>query len=240
MDQFKRKIYSKAPVIEALIHFEFQSEPENFSSKLDIFCEYIAQDYPDCSTIQFMPVDLSNAASSQRNIGYRLANSSNDRILQLREQSFTFSCLAPYTKWEDMILQALNVWKSYQDLMQNAPLTRVAVRYVNQLNLPLSKLDLKSYLNIYPVISSEPPLDLGGYLMQLQIPFPKDNALATVIQVLEPQNLPEVASTLLDIEVTSTGELADEDLQALLNRLHKIENQVFETSITDRTRELFK
>jgi uncharacterized protein (TIGR04255 family) len=58
----------------------------------------------------------------------------------------------------------------------NDIITRLVVRYINKIDIPLPVGDLKEYLRTFPEVSSDLPQGLSGYFLQLQIPQ-EDNEL---------------------------------------------------------------
>src|SRR5262249_10954306 len=119
---------------------------------------------------------------------------------------------------------------------------RVAVRYINRLDLPGDRVELKDYLRTAPELSPDLVQGLVGFFMQLNIPHTdiKCTSLLNEITVEAPE--PGVVSVVLDIDLFRTEDLpqAEQDLWSLFETLHERKNEIFEACITDRTRELIK
>jgi uncharacterized protein (TIGR04255 family) len=64
-------------------------------------------------------------------------------------------------------------------------INRLALRYVNRLDLPLPVGDLKYYLRTVPEVSPDLPQGLSGYFMQLQIPQEDISAILILNQALQ-------------------------------------------------------
>ncbi|MGA7954867.1 MAG: TIGR04255 family protein [Gloeobacterales cyanobacterium] len=243
MIESDRRVYTKAPIIEALIHIGIQPpEGKSFSVTENVY-PYIKEDYPDREEIQRAQIKFDQGLmepSQVVQVGYKYSTSDKKQILQAQIDGFTFSRLAPYTTWEDLRNEAQRLWKFYQESVAPLAITRLAVRYINKLDLPLPIRDFRDYLRTYPEVSSDMPIGLEGYLMQLQIPYPEQQAIVTLSQTLLPLSTPEFISIQLDIEVTSSQVLGDEDSWATLEKLRTIKNEMFEASITNRTRELIR
>jgi uncharacterized protein (TIGR04255 family) len=238
-----RRVYAKPPIIEALIHIGIQPpEGRSFAVTESVY-QYIREDYPEREEIQRAQIKFDQGLMEplQAKVGYRYVTIDKKQILQAQIDSFTFSRLAPYTSWEDLKNEAQRLWIFYQESIAPLAVTRLAVRYINKLDLPLPIRDFRDYLRTYPEVSSDMPIGLEGYLMQLQMPCPEQQALVTLSQTLLPLSTPDFISIQLDIEVTSSQIVSeDEDSWAILEKLRTIKNEMFEACITNRTRELIR
>lgn len=101
MIESDRRIYTKAPIIEALIHIGIQPpEGKSFAVTESVY-QHIKEDYPEREEIQRAQIkfDQGLMEPSQAKVGYRYATSDRKQILQAQIDGFTFSRLAPYTTW---------------------------------------------------------------------------------------------------------------------------------------------
>ena len=130
----------------------------------------------------------------------------------------------------------------YRTAVQPQRITRLAVRYINRLELPLPIAELKDYLRTSPEVSSALPQNLAGYFMHLTIPLPdiKSTVMLTETPAASPD--PKVVSIILDIDLFRSLEIpsTEEELWDLFEVLRVRKNDVFEACITDRTRESFQ
>src|SRR5438445_13384 len=76
------------------------------------------------------------ATAVQHQTGFAFLSADQKRIFQARLGGFTFSQLAPYQGWEALCTEARRLWAVYRALTQPADILRVAVRYINRLDLP--------------------------------------------------------------------------------------------------------
>ncbi len=76
--------------------------------------------------------------------------------------------------------------------------------------------------------------------MQLQIPQQDLNCMLIINEALAPQTNPEIITIILDLDLfrQQVWDSSDEDIWLFLEKLRHRKNEVFEASITDRTREL--
>ena len=176
----------------------------------------------------------------------RFSQMINFAFWQVRPGGFTFSRLAPYQSWEPFRDEARRLWEITRTVVKPGTYTRVALRYVNRLELPLPFSDFKEYLLTVPEVAPTLPQALSTFFMQLQIPQVDIQAMLILNQQLLPQVLqgtqPVVAPVLLDIDLFKEIDLPqnEEGMWNLLETLHFKKNATFEGCITDKTRALIR
>jgi uncharacterized protein (TIGR04255 family) len=242
--------YTKASITEALIDLRVEFSSEVVLSSLKELQHNIESDYPIVEEMiiaegLFQAGSSVTATTSQRPLGYRFSSSDSKRILQARLDGFTFSQLEPYSNWETLRDEARRLWTFYCSVTQTQTVQRVAVRYINRLDLPIDSsgsLDFKNYLRTVPEISPNLPQGLSDYFMQLQIPQDDLQASLVLNEAIIPPVKPDTVSVLLDIDLFSTVDFpaASEATWDLLEKFRDRKNEVFEASITDSTRRLLK
>jgi uncharacterized protein (TIGR04255 family) len=88
--------------------------------------------------------------------GFRFERADARRVMQTKLDGFSYSALAPYDEWEGFRPEAKHLWKLYRDICHPIRVTRVAVRYINRIDIPLknsdprSSLQLEDYFKTYP------------------------------------------------------------------------------------------
>ena len=135
----------------------------------------------------------------------------------------------------------MRLWKLYRQAVNPLKVTRVAVRYINKIDIPVPTIDYKDYFLTTPEVSPGLPQMLSGFFMQLQFPQEDFGGLLILNETALSSNQPDTNSVVLDLDVFKAGlELtSDEDIWVLLNTLRNRKNQFFEGCITDKTRALF-
>ncbi len=245
--------YKHSPITEALI--DFRTSQTTHDPDVDVL-KFLAQanrglekDYPIREELYFFEGVISTAPSptvraTNSHIGYKFTNTDRKYVFQPAVESFTVNRLAPYEAWESFRDEAKKLWNSYLELARVTTVTRIAVRYINKIDLPLSFNDFRDYLSTLPEISSAMPNALSGYFMQLQIPLPTHEARIILTQALIEPSKKDVATVLLDIDVSKENlliELASSEGNEwkILDELHEEAGVIFEACITDKTRRLF-
>jgi uncharacterized protein (TIGR04255 family) len=182
------------------------------------------------------------AAATSKQDGLLFSTQDGTYVFQARLDGFTMSRLAPYDRWEPFRDEARRLWDVYRAVAKPTKVTRLAIRYVNRLDLPLPVADLKQYLRTVPEVSPELPQNLAGYFMQLRIPLDDIKSFLLVNQAIIDPARPGVASVVLDNDIFRVDDIpADEQgLWDFFEVLRQRKNDVFEASIANQARELFK
>lgn len=242
-----RAPYSKAPITEALI--DIQVTLPSGATVADLANVGIGEDtgYPHRRNRFAIQGEIAigeqiGTAARQTHVGYDFLSRDERQIVQVRLNGFTLSRLAPYDRWKTFREEAHRLWTLYRAVAEPASIDRVAVRYINRLNLPYPMEDLKDYLRTVPEVSSDLPQGLSGYLMQLAIPQEDIKADLLLNEALLPPPSPNMASVLLDIDLFRNlkDSIEEDELWGLLDQLRVRKNDVFEACITERTRELIR
>jgi uncharacterized protein (TIGR04255 family) len=240
------KHYPKAPIIEAVIDLRVELTSKVVDDLKKVHNgEEVA--YPTIESMnvvtgqmQLGPQMIGSTSTEHRGFLFRSAD--GKLIHQARLDGFTISRLAPYPRWEDFRAEAFRLWNIYRSVAQPSNIVRVAVRYVNRIDIPLPVNDFGDYLRTVPQVSPTLPQGLLGYFMQLVMPLEDFKSQAVIIETLIEPTTPNIVSVVLDIDIFRTADLPSDEaaLWALIEQLRNAKNRVFEGCITDKARELFQ
>ncbi len=243
------EVFPKAPITEALIDIRVQL-PGNVSlTDLETLHKGIKAEYPDKKTRQMWEgtFEVRNEkeplqTTDFRVDGYAFITSDGRQVVQYRLDGFTFSRLRPYSKWEEVHPEARRLWDIYRTATKPLLVTRLAVRYINAIEIPLKTFDYDDYFTAAPKIPEGLPQGLQHFFTRLVIPFPNRGAVAIVIQTPSGKQDPVNTAILLDIDVFEEVSLSPEDarIYEIFSVLREIKNEVFFKSVTERTKELFR
>jgi uncharacterized protein (TIGR04255 family) len=238
--------YENAPITEALIDIrvELPATTKGLQA-LESVHDRVKDRYPGKSkriylSGQFSAGDEVGASASQTPMGFAFNSEDGKPIFQARRDGFTFSRLRPYGSWPELRDEARRLWDIYGEIVNPEKITRVAVRYINQIDVPFSAIDYKDYFRTTPEVSPDLPQALSGFFMQLQFPQTDFEGLLILTQTAVPSPNPDSSSVILDLDVFKETDMASaEDVWEMLELLRNRKNQFFEGCITEKTRALF-
>ena len=243
------RTYSNAPITEAIIDLRVRPRTEIGVAGLADVNQGDEPQYPKSEPIFRAEVTSTfsegappTASAQQQPWGYKFISVNGKSIWQSRVDGFTFSQLAPYASWSPFRDEARRLWGRFREKTMPEAIERLAVRYINRIDVPSPGIDLKQYFRTSPEISPDLPQELSGYFMQLTLPQPDLGGAVLINQAIIPPPMPDMVSVVLDIDLFSEQNVpqSEEAIWDFFERLHVRKNEVFEACITDQTRRLFE
>jgi uncharacterized protein (TIGR04255 family) len=238
----------KAPIVEALIDIRVKLPSEVDIIKLESMGGLISRQYPKKKKrirfegkIDFKEGKLPEHEDTSQIDGYIYASEDERYIVQTRLDGFTVSRLKPYETWENLRDEAYRLWEIYVKTVSPEIITRVALRYINRLELPLSMGDLDEYLTSPPIIPKNLPQEICSFLTRVVIPEESIGAFAIITRAFE-SVVNNIVPIILDIDVfkKSEFEVDKKDAWEVIDTLREFKNKIFFEFITEKTKELYK
>lgn len=161
-------------------------------------------------------------------------------LVQMRQNGFTLNRLRPYTSWDELFPEAQRLWQQYFDASHPLEITRLAVRYINRIDIPDRIESLADYLEAPPVVPLGTPKMVSEFLTRIVVHDPDAAASANVVQVLEKGVDPNSVPIILDIDAYKHGSFDVADLVEAFESLHELKNRIFFAHITELTARLFE
>jgi uncharacterized protein (TIGR04255 family) len=239
---------ANAPIREALIDIAVKLPKDANLALLRTLRDRVAADYPQNSELGHAELEL--VLSDERNritqtktaLGYRCQTKDGNKIVQFRLNGFTYNWLRPYQTWEDLRDTAQGLWRAYQEVTKPVSVTRVALRYINNVEIPLPFKDFREYLATPPNIPAELPQKVTRFLSRVSIVQETSAFSAIITQAFEgivggAKNV----TVILDIDTSKRADFAnDEEIRQALEGLHIFKNDIFFNSLTEEAVRLFE
>ncbi len=239
--------YKKAPITEAIIDFKVRwRDGIDINAFRDIHPQ-IEDQFPQSELIQTNSIIIEpgpnrKIETTEQDIGYKFTSDNQVRIFQATIEGFTFNHLTPYDSWEPFRDEAKRLWDIYRNISPSLYVTRLALRYVNRVEIPGPLIDYDDYFLTFPRIGASLPQVLSNFFMQLHIPQEDLNGTLIINEAYSPSDSQNTIAVILDFDVFCVGQWSSDDdagIWGLLEELRTRKNQAFEASITEATRRLF-
>lgn len=244
--------YKRPPIIEAVIGINFKAPVPN--EVLADAKDRSKNDYPQVNTLENFQIEvqLQGARGSSNNTalnktgqrGFKLNSPDVTEILILQPTVVTVAQLPPYPGWEPFFKRFQRDWRAWKRAAGYREISRIGVRYINRIDIPLGAddgvLEEGHYLNIFPnVPPSLSPVD--GYAVQTRSRLPAINGIVTINSGIVTSPILGHMSILLDQDVACDQDPPqnDEALFDLLARIRDEKNKVFEACLNQGAREIF-
>ncbi len=183
------------------------------------------------------------AKGSSEPFGYLFTSADGKQVVQARRHGFSFTRLTPYQNWEAFIGEARDLWQKYVQLTRPEKVTRVALRFINRLDLPLPITDLKQYLLTGPELAPGLPQGLTSFFFRVVVPDTARQAVAIITETTEDAEHPRGRlPVILDIDAFREGvfSTSGDKLWPIFEQLRLFKNHIFFESLTEEAKELFK
>jgi len=173
--------------------------------------------------------------------GYIYKSGDGKNIAQFRIDGFTFSRLNPYSEWETVLSEAKRLWGLYSIKCLPELITRIAVRYINRLDLPLPIEDFADYLTAPPSVPDSLPQGVSQFLTRVVIN--DADITANIIQTMKSSPEADHIGVILDIDVFKLKEetgFEESSIWPEFEKLRDFKNRIFFESITEKTARLYE
>jgi uncharacterized protein (TIGR04255 family) len=241
---------NNAPIKEALIDLRVKLPPDFNVKRFEPAKGILRKRFPKCKErrafkggfgmedgrpIVETPIDLGVD-------GYIFTSSDEKKTVQFRKDGFTYNRLKPYTSWEDVLSEAKELWQLYVESSGAQIITRIAVRYINDLKIPLPIRDFSDYLTVPPRIPDNIPQLCRSFFSRVVVHDTSREIDANIIQSLETGAGPEFATIIIDIDVYKRMELdtVRDEIWQVFEQLRDLKNNIFFGSITEETARMFE
>jgi len=238
------------PVTEAQIDLQVESASSPGEAEFERFAAKVAKALPSRQELQRWKVRVALppkadhvAESSSTHRGWMLRSADGLHALQVRDDGIAYSRLRPYLGWQALRAEALAHWRNYCSEFAPLRVRRIAVRFINHIQLPPPPLDLERFFTTVPKVGDGVSPVLDGYFARLV--FAAGSAGGRVILTTALEADPGGSgrwSMLFDIDAFNEGPLPidEERVFAGLDQLRAVKNDVFFGSLTPVGLDLFR
>ena len=247
--------YDSPPIVEAVAEVVF-ANGELTPSALQQLALKLAADYPGepqlktqvsiVATLQPGVDGQQPALTTQNAVAPQtlvLSSADGNQQLNLSVNRLSVHGLRPYPGWDRLrraLADGVHIYKKATGATQIA---RVAVRYIDRIALPK---DEGLILEEYFITLARRPVAMGSALKGFSQSLHTFDTARNVHTVLHQASGPPTAAgapvILFDLNILSdfSGGIDDDAWLKRLDELHTLQREIFEQSITDRTRALFR
>lgn len=242
--------FVNAPITEALLDIRVDLPATVDTSVLESYYDYVKIRFPEKkqqilfqASFQMSPNGQpASAPPTSQPSGFLFHSSIENKIVQARMNGFTFNKLKPYEKWSTFRDEARELWDEYAKISTPLRITRIGLRYVNRIEIPLPINDFSEYILTFPEIAPDLPQEISHFFMQLAIPNRDLPATALINETMEQTPDNSKIALIFDIDVWQDTILVDnkEKIWDEFEKLRNFKNDVFFKSLTNKAKELFK
>lgn len=247
-----RRIYKNPPIEEALCEIHFASTRDWDMTIPFLFREKIKHLYSGKTREQNLlraglQADLSGMAPTlmlEQGFGkIQFLSEDEKQIVGVGKNLISVHVIRPYPGWEHFEQRILEVLGAYIDAVHPSGVTKLGLRYINKIEIKASgPIDLAKYFVSPPWGPTELAGKLVNFIDRHEYVY-NDNPITAVMTFGSVQAPKDVQAFLLDIDLiwqwTAEPLPPPTEIMQKINDLRTRERVLFESLITDVTREVF-
>ena len=242
---------NNAPIVEAIIDIRTKLpvdfEPKSFLElKDEIIDEFPKMEERKLFSSEFgikKGVVQPPSSTDHGLHGYFFKSEDKKKVVQFRVDGFTYSRLRPYTNWDETFEEAKTLWAMYCKIVSPESIPRLAVRYINHINVPSTGVDLNEYFTAPPKMSPDLRGVIIGFVSKIVVLDQELDIATNIVHALEKSAKPDKYLTVVyDIDSFKNGEFQvdSKEIWDVFTMLHHVKNQTFFSGITEKTARLFE
>lgn len=234
-----------SPIVEAILDVRVSFPKAIEESALSEIHQVFSGAYPQKQDVYVYASEQKQISpTSHEFVGYRFRSEDGTEIVQCRKDGFTFNRLKPYSGWQSVFDRASSAWENYLKAFPEGLVTRVALRYINQIFVPEG--DPGHVLNEYFRVNLPGPHSVGishSNFMQQALLHERDTDLSANWIFSYRGKSPDQTKLdfVLDIDVFASDErVKTSAVPTLWETMRGFKNRLFFESITHRGQEFFQ
>jgi uncharacterized protein (TIGR04255 family) len=233
----RHETFPNAPIEEALFDIGVLPAREDLLA-LDDFSRRVVIEFPERRLRQKLvegaaaKADIKTEAHIVKDVGYSYHHSVTNKILQARLDGFSFSTLRPYKDWDTTLADFLKYFDLYFDSLRPKTVSRVGVRYINRIFLPLPMSSFEDYFELWIKIPDTLPQSIIDLFSRVVIPFPEQGCISVVTCAIEkPDSDRRALPCIFDIDCyKNVGcDPTKDNIMKEMNILRNVKNEIFLT-----------
>jgi hypothetical protein len=236
--------YSKAPVTEAIIDFQLQYQCADFKAACDEFVRSLGAAYPESKIRNSWQIHLGdegqpNVRQEALQDGIAIFGKDRKFVVQVRNEGFSVSRLAPYVNWDEFISEFKYLWGQYKTFFNPQVINKISVRFINEIAIPAATFSLNEYFVSPPSVPPGIEAHMTEVFSRSMLNF-ISGARAIVTFASAPAKGIGTAVFVLDIDAFISGAYGvNDDLFLSLTQLQVEKDLIFEKYLTMKTKEMF-
>lgn len=241
--------YTNPPITEVICEFRFTPDTEWDITVPGLMYSDIKDTFPKKDNRVIQNVEIPSQGSDKKEVVVQQSNRAvfltedGNTQIQIASRLLAITRLKPYTTWEDF---NANVEHAHSKLSKNVDIRgvqRIGLRYINQIEIPLSSVDLEDYFEFRPELGRRlSTTSLVEFIIGCVQPYADGRDLCRIqLRSAIPTSPDSVAFTLdLDYFLAKSGEIMPDQALSWVDDAHRKIDEIFEGCIKEPLREIFR
>jgi uncharacterized protein (TIGR04255 family) len=241
------RTYRNPPIVEALCEFRFDPASPWDLTIPGLVWEEIKSTFPQKKSATGLELGIHVGAGSVRQqveptTRMQFLREDATALVQVGTNLLSVNHLRPYPGWQAFAPLIEQGYRAYLEVAQPKSIHRIALRYINRIELLGPRVEMEEYFDFYPFLGSRLPQDYADFIVGIQTAF---NGLRDGLRLQlagPPSKTGDPVLFVLDIDYFLAKPEAVGLDQAIhwVDEAHNRVEDIFEGSISDKLRELFQ
>lgn len=239
--------YKNPPIIEAVCEFRFQpgmAWDHTFAKRIHDRLRGTFPKKREMTSFQASLTIVPQGSQQQlhQNKALQLLRDDEKASVIIDVDRLAVSHLKPYPTWEDFLPLIEQSFDAYKNVVEPKGLHRVGVRYINQIEMPGTQINLSDYLNLFPTLNWGLTQAYGAFVVGVQIPFAEQRDLLNLQLSSVAAASPDSIAVVFDLDYF-LGQPDAASLETVfdwLDEAHQRVEDAFEACIRDPLRVIFE
>tara|TARA_R100000687_G_scaffold54001_1_gene42857 strand:- start:519 stop:1274 length:756 start_codon:yes stop_codon:yes gene_type:complete len=237
--------YRKAPIVEAVLDFSFVSTLS--AREMERLRDKLKKRFPAIKDRLNIEVEVRDARAAARATphGFQMNAANGSDAVIVRPDGFSNIRLAPYVSWAEFEKKSRENYKILTELLGHLSVKRIGLRYINRIDVPDEEIigkELNVLFSCFIPQMANCIQDLFTFESSGRI---SEDATKHAVNYRIASTTPALIdhqSFMLDIDAfcESLDLGKSEKLWSTVNELRTAKNNIFESTITEKVRALFK
>ena len=240
--------YKHPPIVEAVCDFRFDPSAPWDVAVPGLVYEKIQDDgFPKrtpISDVQFGLKQTNAGVEQEVKTVPRIRFSREDgkAFVQVGPHQLTVHHLKPYPSWAEFQPLITKGFEAYWQAGTPGGIQRIGLRYINRIEIPGERVELKEYFEFYPFVGTKLPQDYGSFIVGIEAPFQAKRDILRLQLSSVKSSVPDKIAVLLDLDYFLVKpELSAEivEISHWIDAAHERVEEAFENTICDPLRTIF-
>ncbi|GAN32581.1 MAG: TIGR04255 family protein [Candidatus Brocadia sp. AMX2] len=235
------EILKNPPLVEAVCEFQFDPESKWDWTIPGLLFEKIGGEFSERAEVHRLGVTVQQLSRkiTQPSViesgpeRIQLKRSDSSAMVQVGPRQLIINHLRPYKNWDTFCELILRIYSTYLSVIQSGRISRLGLRYVNQIELTEFSSDWKNIISIWPSFPNKLKRDVATFFQRYELKHNKPEGVLIHQTGLIQSDDKSMVVLDLDFISTAVSELVEKDQVAeWLNQAHDRIEESFIDSLT--------
>lgn len=241
--------YDKPPLLEAIFEVRFPQATSWDLAIPGLIYERLKERFPQREAKIAQEMNIVSGPegfkqeirTTERSLFFQ---SDRKMLVQVGPRVVSVHCLKPYPGWATFKSAIEEIYNALGEVVETKQLEKIALRYINRIEITESKIEPKDYFNLYIYLGEKLPQDMVNFNIECIFPYERERDLCRLQFATLPPPTPSqpMFNFLLDIGyfLATPQVIKSEEVLNWVEIAHQRIQDIFEGSITNKLRALFR